>query len=306
MKAIEVRNVQKSFGKLAVLKGINLEVAQGEIFTLLGENGAGKSTLINILTTLSKADHGDVKIMGLDPQKQGDQIRQQISLNAQTMTIDEEFTGLENLKLIIGLRAIANPTETINTLANRLELSSFLNRKVKTYSGGMKRRLDIAMSLIGDPQMIFLDEPTTGVDPKNRLALWNMIKELRDAGKTVFLTTQYLDEADALSDHIAFIRDGKIVKYGTPAEIKQKVTDQYTIAVDETQDDQAKAILTDAQIEFSYQNGEFKVNKDAEKGLSVLINHQISIQHFNLDEVDLETVFLNMTGDEKEKQYAIN
>ena len=220
MNAIEVQGVTKAVGQLQVLKGIDLTVEQGEIFTLLGENGAGKSTLINILATLSPANAGLVSILGLDPVHDGNRVRQLISLNAQETTFDEGFTGTDNLRLVARLRGIKNPQKSINEIAERLDLGGFLNQKVKTYSGGMKRRLDLAMSLLGDPDLIFLDEPTTGVDPKNRLALWQLIRDIRNAGKTVFLTTQYLDEADALSEHIAFIRDGVIVKHGTPAEIK--------------------------------------------------------------------------------------
>ena len=157
----------------------------------------------------------------MDPKKKGNAIRQQISLNAQEATVDGEFTGYQNLKLIAALRGVKDVKNEIDRVAKRLDLTEFLNRKVMTYSGGMRRRLDLAISLIGNPQIIFLDEPTTGVDPKNRLALWEMIDEMRKAGKTVFLTTQMLEEADRLSDHIAFINNGEIVRYGTPKEMKQ-------------------------------------------------------------------------------------
>lgn len=305
MIAIDVTDVKKRFGKLEVLKGITLQAQQGEIFTLLGENGAGKSTLINILATLSRADAGTVSIMGLDPVKNGNQVRQQITLNAQSMTVDEDFTGLDNLRLIATLRNVQDVSAAIEAVATQLDLTTFLKRKVKTCSGGMKRRLDIAMSLLGNPQIIFLDEPTTGVDPKNRLALWQLIREMRDAGKTVFLTTQYLDEADALSDHIAFIRDGRIVKYGTPAEIKQRVTESYTLTVAPNQLAEAATALTTAKIAYTEQAGSFKLTASvAPVALSLLMDQHLTIQQYDLDEISLEDVFLNVT--DTEATHAIN
>ncbi|MCI1986706.1 MAG: ABC transporter ATP-binding protein [Lactobacillus sp.] len=305
MNAIEVRAVTKDFGKLAVLKGINLDVKQGEIFTLLGANGAGKSTLINILTTLSQPQSGTVSLMGLDPTKAGNHVRELISLNAQTATLDGEFTGAENLRLIAQLRGIKDQKVEIAAIATRLDLTGFLNRKVKTYSGGMRRRLDIAMSLIGDPQIVFLDEPTTGVDPQNRLALWRSIREIRDAGKTVFLTTQYLDEADALSDHIAFIHDGVIVKHGTPEEIKQRVTTTYTLQVAPNDKDAADQTLTTNGID--YTQGEHGISltaTNATKALTTLLSAQITIEHYDRDEADLESVFLNVTNREAANENA--
>ena len=305
MIAIDVTDVKKRFGKLEVLKGITLQAQQGEIFTLLGENGAGKSTLINILTTLSRADAGTVSIMGLDPVKNGNQVRQQITLNAQSMTVDEDFTGLDNLRLIATLRNVQDVSAAIEVVAAQLDLTTFLKRKVKTYSGGMKRRLDIAMSLLGNPQIVFLDEPTTGVDPKNRLALWQLIREMRDAGKTVFLTTQYLDEADALSDHIAFIRDGRIVKYGTPAEIKQRVTESYTLTVTPSQRAEAATALTAAKIAYTEQTSSFKLTASvAPVALSLLMDQHLTVQQYDLDEISLEDVFLNVT--DMEATHAIN
>lgn len=300
MKAIEVHGVTKQFGALKVLKGINLTVEQGEIFTLLGENGAGKSTLINILATLSAQDQGTVKILGLDPIKQGNQVRPLIALNAQVTTFDAEFSGLDNLKLIAKLRGIQDISAAIDRVAQQLDLSAFLSRKVKTYSGGMRRRSDLAMSLLGDAKVIFLDEPTTGVDPKNRLALWQMIKAIRDSGKTVFLTTQYLDEADALSDHIGFIRDGVIVKYGTPAEIKQRVTATYTITTDENQVIQTQTLLNHAGLSFTITDTHFNLHADvAPRALTLMLENNITVLHYDRDEADLESVFLAINDQEK-------
>lgn len=295
MKAIIVRGVRKDFGKLSVLKGIDLDVEQGEVFTLLGANGAGKSTLINILTTLSRPNHGTVSIMGLDPIQDGNRVRKLISLNAQTATLDGEFSGMENLRLVAQLRGVKDRKTAITTLAERLDLTSFLNRQVKTYSGGMRRRLDIAMSLIGNPQIVFLDEPTTGVDPQNRLALWQMIREIRDAGKTVFLTTQYLDEADALSDHIGFIHDGVIVKYGTPNEIKQRVITTYTVQVKSGEQKVAENALAMAGIDYTIVEHNISLSAvNAKKALAVLLATSITIERFDRDESDLESIFLNV------------
>ena len=305
MQAIEVQNVQKSFGKLAVLKGVTLSVNRGEIFTLLGENGAGKSTLINILATLSRADAGTVRILGLDPQNKGKQVREQISLNAQSMTLDEAFSGADNLRLIAQLRGIPNANAAIDNLAQRLGMTTFLQRKVKTYSGGMKRRLDIAMSLLGDPELIFLDEPTTGVDPKNRLELWQIIRELRDAGKTVFLTTQYLDEADALSDHIAFIAGGRIVKVGTPAQIKQRVRETYTASVAPAQVADAVQSLTSAGLDFAQHDTRFTFDHTvAARGLQTLLNSSVEVTAYQRDEADLESIFLSVTNQEAHHDVA--
>lgn len=295
MKAITVCGVRKDFGKLSVLKGIDLDVEQGEVFTLLGANSAGKSTLINILTTLSRPNHGTVSIMGLDPIQDGNRVRKLISLNAQTATLDSEFSGMENLRLVAQLRGVKDRKTAITTLAERLDLTSFLNRQVKTYSGGMRRRLDIAMSLIGNPQIVFLDEPTTGVDPQNRLALWQMIREIRDAGKTVFLTTQYLDEADALSDHIGFIHDGVIVKYGTPNEIKQRVITTYTVQVKSGEQKVAENALAMAGIDYTIVEHNISLSAvNAKKALAVLLATSITIERFDRDESDLESIFLNV------------
>jgi ABC-2 type transport system ATP-binding protein len=300
MNAIEVKHVTKRFGELEVLKDVNLTVQRGEIFTLLGANGAGKSTLINILTTLSRPNSGTVTVGNLDALKQGNQMRQLISLNAQATTLDDEFSGYENLHLIATLRNVRQPKVAIAELADKLQLTSFLNRKVRTYSGGMRRRLDIAMSLLGDPAIIFLDEPTTGVDPQNRLALWQIVRNLRDSGKTVFLTTQYLDEADALSDHIAFIHDGRIVRSDTPAGIKRIASANYTIEVADVAASAATQTLDHTGIDYQQDGAALTVTAaDAEHALQVLIDANVVVQHYNLAEATLETVFLNLTQEAK-------
>lgn len=299
MKAISVEHVSKSFGTNHVLKDINLQVKQGEIFTLLGENGAGKSTLINILTTLSTADSGTLSIMGVDVQKSPDKIRELISYNAQSTTLDDEFTGLENLMIIAKLRNLPAPKKTIEALAERLDLQSFLHKKVGKYSGGMRRRVDIAMSLLGNPAVIFLDEPTAGIDPKNRLEIWNIIKELKNSGKTIFLTTQYLEEADQLSDHIGFMNNGRIVLYGTPEEVKNNTQEQVMVQVDANQLDTAASLLKPDYAEEETSENGIKIEKrQLQPAILTLANHHIAIEKVIPVESRLEEIFLSVTSKE--------
>lgn len=218
--AISVKGLKKSFKDNEVLKGVDFEVNQGEIFALLGSNGSGKTTTINIMSTLMKTDEGVVTISGFDVQRQADQVRQSISLTGQFAALDEMHTGRENLILIAKLRGVPNPTQVADSLLEKFNLTDAANRRADTYSGGMKRRLDLAMSLIGKPSVIFLDEPSTGLDPEARLEVWGTIKELADGGTTIFLTTQYLEEAEHLADRIAILHSGKIITTGTLAELK--------------------------------------------------------------------------------------
>jgi len=220
-KAIQVKGLQKSYKGLHVLKGVDFEVENGSIFALLGSNGAGKTTIIKILTTLLKQDSGTATINGFDVSAKPDYVRQSISLTGQFAAVDEILTGRENLMMIAKLRHVSNPRQVAVDLLNRLGLDHAADRKVSTYSGGMRRRLDIAMSLIGNPQLIFLDEPTTGLDPEGRIEVWNTVKELVDSGTTVFLTTQYLEEAEQLADRIAILHEGKIIANGTLDELKK-------------------------------------------------------------------------------------
>ncbi|MEA5095997.1 MAG: ATP-binding cassette domain-containing protein [Sedimentibacter saalensis] len=220
-KAIQVKGLQKSYKGLHVLKGVDFEVENGSIFALLGSNGAGKTTIIKILTTLLKQDSGTATINGFDVSAKPDYVRQSISLTGQFAAVDEILTGRENLMMIAKLRHVSNPRQVAVDLLNRLGLYHAADRRVSTYSGGMRRRLDIAMSLIGNPQLIFLDEPTTGLDPEGRIEVWNTVKELVDSGTTVFLTTQYLEEAEQLADRIAILHEGKIIANGTLDELKK-------------------------------------------------------------------------------------
>jgi ABC-2 type transport system ATP-binding protein len=219
--AIQVKGLQKSYKALAVLKGVDFEVRSGSIFALLGSNGAGKTTIIRILTTLLKPDAGSAIVTGFDVAANPQAVRQSISLTGQFAAVDEVLTGRENLMMIARLRHLRNPRQIAEDLLHRFGLSDAANRKVATYSGGMARRLDIAMSLVGNPKLIFLDEPTTGLDPEGRVEVWMTIKELAARGTTVFLTTQYLDEAEQLADRIAILHEGKIIANGTLADLKK-------------------------------------------------------------------------------------
>lgn len=219
--AIQVKGLQKSYKKLHVLKGVDFEVEKGNIFALLGSNGAGKTTIVKILSTLLKYDGGFATINGFDILSKPYHIRQLISLTGQFAAVDEILTGRENLIMIARLRHLKNPRRVADDLLKRFGLTDAADRRVSTYSGGMRRRLDITMSLVGEPQVIFLDEPTTGLDPEARIEVWKVIKELTNRGKTVFLTTQYLEEAEHLADRIAILHEGRIIASGTLEELKK-------------------------------------------------------------------------------------
>ncbi len=220
-QAIQVNGLQKSYKNLHVLKGVDFEVKKGSIFALLGSNGAGKTTIVKILTTLLKQDKGTAIVNGFDVMSKPDSVRQSISLTGQFAAVDEILTGRENMIMIAKLRRLSNPRQVADGLMTRFDLTDAADRAVSTYSGGMSRRLDIAMSLIGKPELIFLDEPTTGLDPEARLEVWKIIKELASNGTTVFLTTQYLDEAEQLADRIAILHEGRIIANGTLADLKK-------------------------------------------------------------------------------------
>ena len=219
--ALHVEGLEKSFKDVHVLRGVDFDVAPGTIFALLGSNGAGKTTVVNILCTLLKADGGTAAVAGFDVVRQPASVRESISLTGQFAAVDEILTGRENLVLMARLRHVKGAHRIADDLLDRFQLADAAGRRVATYSGGMRRRLDIAMSLIGDPPVIFLDEPTTGLDPQSRLEVWRSITELAGKGTTVLLTTQYLDEAEQLADRIAILHEGRIIANGTLAELKQ-------------------------------------------------------------------------------------
>jgi ABC-2 type transport system ATP-binding protein len=220
-QVIQVQGLQKSYKDLHVLQGVDFEVEKGCIFALLGSNGAGKTTIVKILTTLLKQDGGTAAVNGFDVAAKPNNVRQSISLTGQFAAVDEILTGRENVIMIARLRHLKNVPQIAQDLLDRFGLNEAADRRVSTYSGGMRRRLDIAMSLVGKPQVIFLDEPTTGLDPEARLEVWKTVKELAHNGTTVFLTTQHLEEAEQLADRIAILHEGKIIANGTLADLKK-------------------------------------------------------------------------------------
>ena len=219
--AVHVQGLEKSYKELQVLRGVEFDVARGSIFALLGSNGAGKTTVIRILSTLLKADAGTAVVNGFDVATQAANVRESFSLTGQFAAVDEILSGRENLVLVARLRHLKDPGEIADDLLDRFGLTDAGARRVSTYSGGMRRRLDIGMSLIGSPPVIFLDEPTTGLDPQGRIEVWQAVKKLAGQGTTVLLTTQYLDEAEQLADRIAILHEGRIMVNGTLAELKR-------------------------------------------------------------------------------------
>ncbi|HSZ42514.1 MAG TPA: ATP-binding cassette domain-containing protein [Trebonia sp.] len=221
VQAIRVRGLEKSYKQLHVLRSVDFDVACGSIFALLGSNGAGKTTAVKILATLLKADAGTATVNGFDIVRQAADVRESISLTGQFTAVDEILTGRENLVLAARLRHLKHVGRIADDLLTRFQLTDAAGRRVSTYSGGMRRRLDIAMSLTGSPPVIFLDEPTTGLDPQSRAEVWHSVRELAGKGTTVLLTTQYLDEAEQLADRIAILHEGRIIANGTLTELKQ-------------------------------------------------------------------------------------
>jgi ABC-2 type transport system ATP-binding protein len=223
--SIVARGLRKSFGDKLVLAGVDLDVAEGTTFALLGPNGAGKTTMVQILSTLIRADGGAVRVAGHDPARDPDAVRAAIGVTGQFSAVDNLLTGEENLVLMADLNHLgrAEGRRRGAELLERFDLVEAAAKPAATYSGGMRRRLDLAMTLIGDPRLIFLDEPTTGLDPRSRRMMWELIRDLVAGGVTVFLTTQYLEEADRLADRIALLDHGRIVAEGTAAELKRQV-----------------------------------------------------------------------------------
>ena len=220
-QAIRVQGLEKSYRDLHVLRGVDFDVARGSIFALLGSNGAGKTSVVKILSTLLKPDAGTATVDDFDVVTQPARVRESISLTGQFAAVDETLTGRENLVLVARLRHLKNAGRIAEDLLARFDLTEAADRSVSTYSGGMRRRLDITMSLVGDPPVIFLDEPTTGLDPQSRVEVWKAVQELARHGTTVLLTTQYLDEAEQLADRIAILHEGRIIANGTLADLKR-------------------------------------------------------------------------------------
>lgn len=270
---IDVSGLKKSYKANHVLKDVSFTVRKGSVFALLGSNGAGKTTVVKILSTLMRSDSGKATINGFDVVRQGYYVRECISLTGQFTAVDEVLTGRENLNLIGQLKRLNNVKNKVNEWLSFFHLQDAADSKVSTYSGGMRRRLDIAMSLMGKPQIIFLDEPTTGLDPQNRIAMWDLVKELAAGGTTVFLTTQYLEEAEYLADYIAILHGGEILAEGTP---------QYL-----------KTIMPQRGAQLNFQSEE-----QASEAMALLNENGITIDSFEQKLPSLEKVFLTLT-DEK-------
>jgi len=240
--AVEARGLQKSFKGVRVLEGIDLAVTRGTIYALLGANGAGKTTTIKILTTLLAPDAGSAQVAGFDVARQPQRVRECISLTGQFAAVDEMLSGRENMQMIGRLRHLDDVRRKADELLERFDLAEAAARPTSTYSGGMRRRLDLAMSLLGAPEVVFLDEPTTGLDPLARADMWRIIKELRTTGVTVFLTTQYLEEADHLADHLAILHQGVIAAEGSPAQLKKLIPQGHIVLRFNTLGDLRRAV----------------------------------------------------------------
>ncbi len=246
---IDVRGLRKSFGSHTVIDGIDLTVSRGEIFALLGPNGAGKTTTINILTTLTRPDAGTAAVGGFDAASDPLQVRRRISLTGQSAAVDDALSGSENVVMFARLAGLSRSASRLRAkeLLERFALKDAASRRVATYSGGMRRRLDLALSFVITPEVLFLDEPTTGLDTRSRRDLWDIIRSLASAGTTVFLTTQYLEEADQLADRIAVLHDGRIAALGTAAELKSRIGGD-TVELHDEHGDLVREIPTDGTV----------------------------------------------------------
>ncbi|MGC4879506.1 ATP-binding cassette domain-containing protein [Micromonospora sp. DT43] len=301
--AIAVSGLRKAYKDKVVLDGIDLEVQAGTIFSLLGPNGAGKTTTVNVLTTLVKADGGSVRVAGHDVATEAKAVRAAIGVTGQFAAVDELLTGRENLQLMVDLSGI--PTRdggrVVTELLERFDLAESAQKPAATYSGGMRRKLDLAMTLVGDPRIIFLDEPTTGLDPRSRRTMWSIIRDLVADGVTIFLTTQYLEEADQLADRIAVLDQGRLVAQGTPDELKRQIPGTHVrlrfttvaeldaaarVLSDSTRDDEALALRVPSD------GGTASLRALLDR----LDEYAISAEGLSVQTPDLDDVFLALTG----------
>ncbi len=307
--AIAVRGLRKAYGDKVVLDGIDLEVPAGTIFSLLGPNGAGKTTTVNILTTLMNADAGTIYVAGHDVSKEAKAVRAAIGVTGQFAAVDELLTGQENLQLMVDLSPVPprDGKRVVDQLLERFELSESAQKLVSTYSGGMRRKLDLAMTLVGSPRIIFLDEPTTGLDPRSRRTMWTIIRELVADGVTIFLTTQYLDEADHLADRVAVLDQGRLVAQGTPDDLKSQVPGTHVRLRFNTATELADAarILTGSSRDEEALT--LRVPSDGgTKSLRALLDrldeYALGAESFAVHTPDLDDVFLALTGHTTEVQ----
>lgn len=304
---ISVQNLKKSYGKHTVLDGLNFEVERGSIFALLGENGAGKTTTVRILATLIQADSGIATIAGYDTHRESESVKQKISLTGQYASVDELLTGEENLVMMGRLNHLSSNTVKKRTaeLLDQFELTNAAKKRVKTYSGGMRRRLDIAISLLASPQVVFLDEPTTGLDPRSRRNMWNLIQQLAKNGVTIFLTTQYLEEADQLADKIAVIDSGKMVEEGTAEELKRMIGDEKVeLTFDNAKEFQQASELLQGQVSEVEQRISIPAGspESLRKLLNTLHEHGIEPSSVNFRKPTLDDVFMDITSRKRKEQ----
>lgn len=303
--AIEVQGLRKSFQGNEVVKGIDLRVNKGELFAVLGPNGAGKTTTINMLSTMLKPDSGSALVTGFDVVKQAKEVRKRISLTGQYAALDETLTGLQNLEMVCKLNGYSTKEARVITEESirSFDLWEARDRVIENYSGGMRRRLDIAASIVSQPELIFLDEPTTGLDPQSRMQVWEVVRMLLKMGTTVLLTTQYLEEADQLADRIAVIDKGTIIAQGTPAELKASIGQKtLTIQLSEpVAEDKMNELLTDYpfKVYLDHQPLTYKMPvqeaKLANSVIHTLMVNDIPIEFFSLGEPSLDEVFLTLT-----------
>jgi len=301
--AIAVSGLRKAYGDKIVLDGIDLDVQAGTVFSLLGPNGAGKTTTVNVLTTLIKADSGTVRVAGHDVATEARHVRAAIGVTGQFAAVDDLLTGEENLQLMADLHhlRVGEGRRVVISLLERFDLAESAQKLVSTYSGGMRRKLDLAMTLVTRPQIIFLDEPTTGLDPRSRRTMWDIVRELVADGVTIFLTTQYLEEADQLAGQIAVLDQGHLVAQGTPGELKRQVPGSHVqfrftdvaaldaaarILPGSTRDDEALTLRVPG-------NGGTKPLRDL---LDRLDEHSIEAEDLSVHTPDLDDVFLALTG----------
>lgn len=307
--AIQINNLKKSFKNLEILKGINLSIKRGTMLALLGPNGAGKTTTVRILSTLLQPDSGEVKINNLDVVDDADEVRSTIGLTGQYAAIDEYLTGRENLLMMGRLYHLsrAESKKRSNELLEEFDLIEAADRPAKTYSGGMRRKLDLALSLVATPPIIFLDEPTTGLDPRSRISMWNIIEGLKNKGTTILLTTQYLEEADKLADRIAVLDEGVIIAEGTALELKNKVgKNRLELNFNNARDlEKAKSIIPEKN--FSVDEIENSITIHIERGvkevkevLDKMEQSSLDIESMSLHKPTLDDVFLDLTGHETE------
>jgi ABC-2 type transport system ATP-binding protein len=307
--AIEVQGLTKSFKDLKVLEGINLTVKKGTMLALLGPNGAGKTTTVRILSTLLKPDGGRVMVNGYDVVKDADDVRSVIGLTGQYAAVDEYLTGRENLEMMGKLYHLssADSKRRAQELLEQFDLVEAGSRAAKTYSGGMRRRLDLAASLVATPPIVFLDEPTTGLDPRSRIAMWDVIEKLMDQGTTILLTTQYLEEADKLADRVAVIDHGVVIAEGTSDELKAKVgKDRLEIVIKEGSNfEQAVRIIDGEAAKVNAEDRSISIPTDGsvreiKKIFDQMEQSHIELESFSLHKPTLDDVFLHLTGHEAE------